>query len=98
MQRGDAISWWVIGNRNFGFGLFRAQDENESDFEIMDQIVPTFPWMPGPTVTPLDESIKITEVLQTLAKSFALYLSLMFVSRMASIRSGLATSDHGGQR
>ncbi|VDN26374.1 unnamed protein product [Cylicostephanus goldi] len=59
LQRGDVIAWWAVGNRNFGFGLFHAQNDDDNDYAIMDQVVPTFPWMPGPTVTPLDDSVKI---------------------------------------
>ncbi|RCN27228.1 Emp24/gp25L/p24 family protein [Ancylostoma caninum] len=61
LNRGDVVSWWVSGNRNFGFGLFLARSEDDNDFAVMDQIVPTFPWMPGPIVTPLEESIEIEE-------------------------------------
>ncbi|CAJ0610444.1 unnamed protein product [Cylicocyclus nassatus] len=61
LQRGDVIAWWAVGNRNFGFGFFHAQNDDDNDYAIMDQVVPTFPWMPGPTVTPLDDSVKIVE-------------------------------------
>ncbi|XGW35530.1 hypothetical protein V3C99_019059 [Haemonchus contortus] len=61
LQQGDMVSWWVAGNRNFGFGFFRARYEDEDDYAIMDQMVPAFLWMPGPTLTPIDESLEITE-------------------------------------
>ncbi|KHJ98034.1 Emp24/gp25L/p24 family protein [Oesophagostomum dentatum] len=61
LNQGDVISWWIVGNRNFGFGFFLAQNEEEEDFTVMDQMVPTFPWMPGPTITPLEGRIVIAE-------------------------------------
>ncbi|KAE9413083.1 hypothetical protein Angca_006249, partial [Angiostrongylus cantonensis] len=61
LQRGDFVSWWVTSNRSFGFGVFHAQDENENDYEIMDQVVPTFSWIPGPTIAPLEDRAKISK-------------------------------------
>lgn len=34
LSRGDVVSWWVSGNRNFGFGLFLARSENDNDFAM----------------------------------------------------------------
>ncbi|KAK5980080.1 CRAL-TRIO domain and GOLD domain and CRAL/TRIO N-terminal domain-containing protein [Trichostrongylus colubriformis] len=61
LQQGDVVSWWVTGNRNFGFGFFRPRYEDDNDFAVMDQLIPTLPWMPGPTLTPVDDSLEIAE-------------------------------------
>ncbi|EYC03226.1 hypothetical protein Y032_0095g2829 [Ancylostoma ceylanicum] len=34
LNRGDVVSWWVSGNRNFGFGLFLARNEDDNDFAV----------------------------------------------------------------
>ncbi|VDO78315.1 unnamed protein product [Heligmosomoides polygyrus] len=34
LQRGDVVSWWVVGNRNFGFGIYMARHEHDNDFAV----------------------------------------------------------------
>uniref|UniRef100_A0A1I7W6S4 Uncharacterized protein n=1 Tax=Heterorhabditis bacteriophora TaxID=37862 RepID=A0A1I7W6S4_HETBA len=31
-------------------------------FFRMNQVIPTFPWMPGPTITPLEDKVTITQL------------------------------------
>ncbi|CAI4231235.1 unnamed protein product [Auanema sp. JU1783] len=61
LKKNDRISWWIMGNRNMGFGFFKAEKENENDFDIMSQITPSFPGMPGPLLVPLEEEVTIKE-------------------------------------
>lgn len=56
----------------------------------MDQLVPTFPWMPGPTVTPLAEEMEIPEVggSNMLLKKFALvWPCLVFQETLVAFRT-----------
>ncbi|KAK6038555.1 hypothetical protein COOONC_23940 [Cooperia oncophora] len=34
LQQGDVVSWWVSGNRNFGFGFLKPRDEDDDDYMV----------------------------------------------------------------
>ncbi|CAB3410112.1 unnamed protein product [Caenorhabditis bovis] len=59
LKKGDILKWWVRGNRNFGFGVFWSEDENVADFFIAKQAFPSFLWMPGPTIVPLEDLLTV---------------------------------------
>ncbi|KAI6227162.1 CRAL-TRIO domain-containing protein [Aphelenchoides besseyi] len=55
LKTGDRLSWWILGDSDFGFGLFYSSNRNEEDIEKMDQVFPAFEWMPANEV-PIEES------------------------------------------
>uniref|UniRef100_A0A1I7T9U9 CRAL-TRIO domain-containing protein n=2 Tax=Caenorhabditis tropicalis TaxID=1561998 RepID=A0A1I7T9U9_9PELO len=57
IKTGGKLRWWVRGNRNFGFGVFYSDEEQVSDFFIAKQVTPCFPWMPGPTLVPMEDEV-----------------------------------------
>ncbi|EGT40312.1 hypothetical protein CAEBREN_00806 [Caenorhabditis brenneri] len=57
IKQGGKLKWWVRGNRNFGFGVFYSDEEQVSDFFIAKQVTPCFPWMPGPTLVPMEDEV-----------------------------------------
>uniref|UniRef100_A0A1I8AK61 CRAL-TRIO domain-containing protein n=1 Tax=Steinernema glaseri TaxID=37863 RepID=A0A1I8AK61_9BILA len=57
LKEGDKLSWYFIGERDMGLGIFFTEHKDESDVESMDSVYPCFEWMPGPLVVPLAETI-----------------------------------------
>ncbi|GMR32589.1 hypothetical protein PMAYCL1PPCAC_02784, partial [Pristionchus mayeri] len=57
LEQGDAISFLVTGNANFGFTIVRAEGEEEEDAFAMRQIYPLFSWMPGPLKVPIEDTV-----------------------------------------
>lgn len=59
IKAGGKLRWWVRGNRNFGFGVFYSEEEQCADFFVAKQVTPCFPWMPGPTLVPMEDEVVV---------------------------------------
>lgn len=59
LKEGDSLSWWIIADGDFGFGIFRTDDGDEADIHKMDAVYPFFGFMPGPLLVPLEDTIRI---------------------------------------
>ncbi|CAI2358174.1 unnamed protein product [Caenorhabditis sp. 36 PRJEB53466] len=59
IEAGGTLKWWVRGNRNFGFGVFWSEVEQVDDFFTAKQVSPCFPWMPGPTLVPMEDEVVV---------------------------------------
>ncbi|CAI5454948.1 unnamed protein product [Caenorhabditis angaria] len=57
LKKGSRLKWWCRGNRNFGFGVFWSEKEKIADYFIANQVSPCFPWMPDPSLVPMEDSI-----------------------------------------
>lgn len=54
---GQKLSWWIMADRDFGFGVFYTEDLSETDPTKMQTIYPMLGWLPGPLNVPLQDSI-----------------------------------------
>lgn len=57
-ETGAILKWKIYADGELGFGVFRAEDEKEKDELEMEMVYPQFGRMAGPTVAPLEDSLK----------------------------------------
>ncbi len=53
---GDVISWYLLTNRQFGFGVFYSEKKENEEVENMDMVFPRFNQTPA-TAVPIKESL-----------------------------------------
>uniref|UniRef100_A0A914XH98 CRAL-TRIO domain-containing protein n=1 Tax=Plectus sambesii TaxID=2011161 RepID=A0A914XH98_9BILA len=55
-EAGATLKWTIHADGELGFGVFRAENEEETDESLMEMVYPHFSRMAGPTTAPLEDS------------------------------------------